>query len=339
MISNSSVKNNRLFCLLILIFIHLSVLVSHASEGVTTVATVMGQIDASFPDQIYIIPLVFYENGQYKSIYQEDSPAARKNKNNIRGFFKNYRTFWVYSKGELIGTFEVKGDKDGKTWTSFYLTGDFKWQSASAGDRDKILQRAVALSRPIPQPFWPKGLKLSPAQTTELKSLMDETLKRAPSVIALEQQNATKAKTATPHVVIGMRSGGKAPKSALQKPIGNKPQHSEIQVFDFNHYGQPEVFFNEDWKGKPCERMVGTIFACWKGKWEILKRATYMQYCPWDLTAGERDFHIDAVVDIDGDGIAEVVITEVAWELYKVALYKLKNGKLVKVMDIGEWGF
>jgi PHD/YefM family antitoxin component YafN of YafNO toxin-antitoxin module len=62
-----------------------------------------------------------------------------------------------------------------------------------------------------------------------------------------------------------------------------------------------------------------------------------MAECPWFETAGDDNFRL-APVDIDGDGTAEVIISEGRWESWTRTLHQIRDGQLMKTLKIAGYG-
>jgi hypothetical protein len=62
-----------------------------------------------------------------------------------------------------------------------------------------------------------------------------------------------------------------------------------------------------------------------------------MSECPWFLVGGDDHFSVSAI-DIDGDGVAELIVSEGRWESWKRVLYQARDGKLLKRLDLGSYG-
>jgi len=289
--------------------------------------TVMGMFFRGESDKAYIVPLVMHEDGKYKSVFV--GSWNDREANSVKQSLKGVNRFSLYFHGNLIGTFDVSGFENlGNNQGA--LTGKFHWQTKPP--EGTSVDRIIALNRPIPQPFWLKGL--GPEQTSSLDQILNETLMRAPGILAEKLRQS------------GIRYKG------TQRFTGTTPKERIIDVMDINLDSQPEVYATVTWDGEPCSYTKTSILATWKkNNWTVLRRSTYMAECGptdgsywsptsgnvWFETAGDNDFKVSAI-DIDGDGIAELIVNEGRWENWRHILYQIRDDRLIKILDIGGYG-
>lgn len=275
--------------------------------------------------ELYVVPLVGYEGQTYWSAYVEGYNEDRAKADIARQRLAGVQDFWLYVKGSLVGNFRATGLKDfseeGGPQNAF--AGNVHWHSKPHTDADRyhIIINAVALSRPIPQPFWPTGLHLSAQQVSSLEDILHETLLRAPSLLAKEAKQKLNYKS-------------------FKHSIATAPKTSSVEVMDLDQDGQPEVYATVSivatLEGKGCA-VQATLLATWVGNWRVLKRSTYMSECPGFLTAGDDHFTV-SVVDLEGTRVAQLILSEGRWESWSRTLYQMRNGQLIKKLDIGDYG-
>lgn len=123
-----------------------------------------------------------------------------------------------------------------------------------------------------------------------------------------------------------------------QQIEGKAPKSSDINTFILKPGGSSVVYRSVHWGGTPCSEMCASILASWNGRWTVLRRSTYLAECPGRESIGDDNFYVNLVGDIDGDSVAELIINEGHWESWQKGLYKILNGKLTKVLDIGNYG-
>jgi hypothetical protein len=123
-----------------------------------------------------------------------------------------------------------------------------------------------------------------------------------------------------------------------QQLDGKAPKSSSTHTFLLRPGSSPIAYANVRWAGKPCAEVYASVLAIWNGKWEVLKRSTNLSECPVGESIGDDAFSVSLFGDMDGDGIAELVINEGRWESWNKGLYKVINMKLTKILDIGGYG-
>lgn len=100
-----------------------------------------------------LIPLVVFSGGKYYSAWE-----LLKSNNPLRQKILNAKRYWLYYKGNLIGSFNISGSL-GKLENGMpSFTGNVNWKSKPPGDLASIAENTIALSEQILQPFYPKNL-------------------------------------------------------------------------------------------------------------------------------------------------------------------------------------
>ncbi len=264
-----------------------------------------------------LIPVVVFYSGKYTSAWE-----VVETTNPLKQKILNIDKFWLYYKGNLIGNFVVRGFKSASEETEFQpsLIGRISWESKSSVDLLTIAENTIALSHPIPQPFYPKDLKLNSKQVSELNRLIRETLIRPQAWF----EQVTKKE--------GIEYKG------TQMVIGKAPKEKAVNIFLLEPGGPYAVYANEHWEGEPCYEMYASVLAIWDSRWVILKRSTHLSEGLCGTGVGDAKFFVGMVGDIDGDGVAELIVNEGIWANWNKALYRISNGKLIKLVDIGTYG-
>lgn len=316
--------------------------------------TIMGQLTSAENGKLYVAPLVIYKDGVYRSLSLEACQSVDKAEWASKTL-GGVRKFWIYIRGDLVGTFEVSGFEDHTSpdnadpvlYTNYHqcvLSGEVLWKSSprvllqthgkevgissteahNMKERDTIAvllgTKPVAFSRPLTQPFWPKGLRLDSQQTRSLDQIIEETLKQAPTV--LRRQLGER----------GINYQGS------QRVVGVSPSYRYTGVMDLNQDGKPEVYATVRWESAPCRGTSAHVLASWSGnRWTVLRRSIELLECPWANVHGDPGFEVSPV-DIDGDGAPELVVDEWVYEAGKRMLFQIRSGQLVKILDIGGHG-
>ncbi len=288
-------------------------------EIVSPKLTVAGVFSISQSGESYekscIQPLVIYRNGKFYSLFSSFGETGISEKEiekvkEVKQLLKSIKTFWLYDKGNLFGHFTVTGVTSGMIYPicsgdNIVLKGNVKWEKVYTQERFKQL---VALSQPLNQKsFFLSEEILSREQIASLDRLLSSIIK-----------NAT----------------GNCPKTILQKFIGKSPNKRLIEVLDIDNDGQPEFYMNADWENG--YYMWISILASWKGNnWEVIKQTAS---CSGSEVEGASGFYIEVVADLDGDGVAELILDERYGETGNLVLYRLVGKQLKKVLEIGDYG-
>jgi len=253
-------------------------------------------------EYVWLLPLVAYKNGEYCSL-----PLEKEEGKISERLFRN-RTFWLYQKGTLIGHFEATGDFVwGVDVETGHVPGRIFWKVSEEEIMEIIedIFSITALSYPIPQPFWPPGLILTSKQYSDLERVIQEALLRA------------------------FQKFRKDPKDYLyQRP-------DCIEVIDLDQDDQPEIYASRALRRQEIEGAVVTsLLATWKNGWIILlEEGGNFDVDPvWQVEG--NDFTLNPV-DINGDGIAELLLTREYYEAWEYFLYRLENGQPVEVLYLG----
>lgn len=284
-------------------------------------SSLMGELSVDSDGKIYLLPLAAYGNGKYRSAFGAFGEEEIKSKR-----------FWLYEKGILVGQFEATGIARKMVFSGEeepVVAGRAFWEQGRQPKIPRVrtsnlrlLEDIVALSHPIPQPFWQDKSQLNQRQISGLLFLLHDTIGK-PSASLSEK----------------LKKEGRYCKGLDQKDFGN-PQY-RIIIMDLDQDGKFEVYATAKWPVECGGKYpITNIFATWMGdNWLTLRHSTYFD---WESlpAVGESPFSIAAVADMDGDGLAELVVSErKEYERSELALYQLRRGRLVKVLDIGSYGF
>lgn len=278
----------------------------------TVQPTVLGEVWISPSKDLFVVPFVVYDGSKFTSAYVGWRTDEASSRQLVRSVLGDRQSFFLYQQGNLVGRFEGSrfvnlNDHGGP---SLALTGKFTWLSGAAPDVDYRPENdIVALSRAIPQPFWFCSMKPSAEKVSALDRAVDEAL------------------------TVGARN-----RRASQKKVGDAPKYVTRLYLDIDRDGQPEAYESAHWAGQPCAEMGAVTLATWVGSsWVAVRSAVSLAECPDVEWAGDARFYV-LPVDIDGDGIAELLVREGAWESWHINLYRLEGGRLRKILKIGDYG-
>lgn len=288
----------------------------------------------------FIQPLVEYKDGMFNSLlwYFNETGSDSKEKakaRKIKHLLLNIPTYWLYDydKGSVVGRFEVNNilpselypdcggphiGVGGKvSWEKGYILQSEREIEIGGIEEKKIekIKNVIVLSRLVTQPsFLLRKKDLSREQISSVDNVLHTLIKRAPLLL-----------------------------KDTQWPLDTTLIRREIKVMDINKDGKPEVYATGYskmvTKGEVVyPEVIACVFLTWKdNKWIVLKRTTALSE---GETILEGEFSVEAVADIEGDGIAELILEERSgYEVSHLRLYRLQNEKLVNVLDIGTYGF
>lgn len=294
---------------------------THPTPRPVITASLVGVLSTARDGKLYLVPLVEYEAGEYRSVYVESWNEDRERLRRTREMVEGVKRWQLYLKGTLVGVFEVAGIADLREdgGAQVTLAGAVRWGAGRAIDIGKSGDYVIALSWPVPQAFWPRGLQLTLDQAVGVDRILDEALGNAGALLTKEIQ------------LRGVDYRG------VQRRIGAAPKTRVVEVMDLDRDGRPEIYASVRWAGEPCAEMRASILATWRGAWKVLRRSIYMSECPWFEHVGDDDFGVIAV-DIDGDSVAELIIHEGRGEAWTRALYEWRDSSLRKKLDIGRYG-
>jgi len=261
-------------------------------------------------NQQYLFPMVVYENEKFYSAYSngvefaEDS-EREKEMNKMQQFLKNTPTFYLYSNGNLIGYFNVNGINLASVYTGtngsqFVATGRVLWKNKKPKGE---INTMVALSSPVPQPkLTLKEKQLEKAMECQKNlSCLINSFEQWATDNNKKEGDVCKMKNLIPNYI---REIPKCPSGGTYQSKGCPPG-----VFK-----------------------VGKIPTCSVSP-HVIEIGRY---------GGEtfvKDSRIKAIVDINGDGINELIIHKrEEWEAWSLNLYQIREGHLVKILDIGGYG-
>lgn len=273
----------------------------------------------------WLVPLLAYENGKYRSfkrelewVYDEkiqDYKFVRPQEaNKLQELLKKYK-FSLYRKGALIGEFQVTGRLE-LGGPEIALRGRISWKvpKPKIGKKDAF-SSVIGLSRPIAQPLWPKQLSLTAEQSQSLQKVINSAFSTAFQRFKVDS-----------------------------KRFAKPPEHPDIiEVMDLEKDGLPEVYVGavrEDTKEKDIEVCVGTdLLLAWRNnQWVGLLKGYNYAYGDDIRTEGEGSFTLWPI-DIDGDGTAELIMNKgVGYEGWEYYLYRMEQGRFVKVLSLGGGG-
>ena len=311
-------------CLLLVVVILGLILGTEAGgEAAAARPTLMATLQkSSQPQGWHLVPLVLSQGGEHRSVFPGPPGPSRAEADRLKAGLQDFRAFWLYHQGRLVGTFKVKGWVDLSPGPFLAWEGEVDWRINLA---EEDLPQVVALSRPIPQPFWLADYRLTQVQTSGLNRLLEETLRRAPQVIEAHWKAGPEGPQVRPEVYAG------------QQTVGPRPGKTTLVALEPELDGAVMVYARVDWKGKPCKGMTANVLAVWRNKWVVLRVATQMSECPHAPALGERVFEV-LPVDLDGDGVAELIITERFLDAWTKVLYQYREGQLHRLLTLARGG-
>lgn len=257
-----------------------------------------------------LIPLLAYENGKFRSFVWElegvENFIRPAEAQKVLQLFQT-RKFWLYSKGKEVGKFQVIGSWNFTIANETCLFGKIFWKEQKP--KKEQFGEIIALSQPINQPFWPKK-DLTEYQRKELKRVINAAFSTAFQKFKLNPQWF----------------------------VSSQP-HTEVEVMDFEQDGQIEVYISDYRERKTFDIIAIHLLLRFKdNQWVGLRKGYCYGISPEFQYEGDGCFDLQPV-DVDGNGVAEIILTEYAGESWSYSLYLLKEGKLVKaIADLGGGG-
>jgi predicted nucleic acid-binding protein len=303
--------------------------INNATKPLTsTEFTVLGTLHRHSFQEAEIAPVVLYEKGKYTSLYfvfREEELESQTAKQ-IRQILQDIETFWFYRKHSLVGRLGVTAIIPKKDLTSvmtkdrgviylpsYRIVASGRWLESTT-EKGGI---RWALSRPIPQPFWPQK-RLTDDQVVSLDKLSISIME------SLAIQIAGKTKKGISHI-------------KLQNAFANRWNRDTL-IMDLDRDGLFEVYVkfacDIGW-GEPSLKLplVVGFLATWENGWKTNYRFGYIgSHYQKRIAEGDDPFffHPYGVGDVNGDGIAEVISPAEKG----TALYEVQKRNLIKILDI-----
>lgn len=278
------------------------------------------------PSLIRLWPLLITSGDRFESLmvnssvlpgpkpYQERlldaQNQARSRLSALRPRLESHREFTLSVEGAERATFQLTRcalDDQSAGDLGFRCEGTIRVKGTPQQSLDQWLAGAVAVSPAIPQSeFW----------TVEPRLL-----------------NSHKAQLAT---ALGPVYSGAKQFVPAQRRLGEKS--ARTVVVDVDRDGIAEIFHSSRSEGQPCGEMYASLFVSWNGTTlRTIRSSASLAECPGAESAGEDTFS-PSFVDVDGDGVAEVLMNEGSHEARGWVLYRLEAGVLRKLLTIGAFG-
>lgn len=257
----------------------------------------------------FIVPKAFaLSNGGFAtadpSIWAHDPSAQHREtrRRELQAQLGAFKRLWLYHDGELVGTFEP-GRLVPMDYEPWGLDGRVQWRR-----RPEDHLSVLAVSHQGPQSFLLPPDRLSPQQRREFDAALQSAVADARRLV----------------------SG--------QRPTGSAPEESDIKLMDLDGDRAPEAYARQMWAGSPCGYTVASVLLAWtQNRPRPLRSATNLLYCPDAESVGAPWFEL-VPIDVDADGLPELLLTEHFYESWSQFLYRYRNGRLEKLVDIGDGG-
>lgn len=296
-----------------------------------------------------IYPIALYINDSYVDVSRDVTPQIRDDfqedilvrNTQPQSLLSAIKTFTVLNQTDKLGEFKVNKLRVSQFACSAFLTGQGKFvgdkslqtvfdsipshhaggfKGSMAGKEfDETWRWTIATSQFNPPPAE------KPPLPTEIAPYKADLLKLAKSVMATD-------------------------------PLVKKVPSSEaivvekIQVFDLNHDGQPE-FFGQVRQGRDpksittdasrhLDRGHSTIFYAniWFTYTDRQAQVISSQVLPYDFPVTRTPYDVVGTLDVNGDGIDEVMVRNNGYESTSFGIYQYQNQQLKAVFNGAGYG-
>ncbi|MBL1175529.1 hypothetical protein [Pantanalinema sp. GBBB05] len=295
-----------------------------------------------------VYPIALYINNSYVDVSRDVTPQIRDDfqedilvrNTQPQSLLSAIKTFTVLNQTDKVGEFKVNKLRVSQFACSAFLTGQGKFvgdkslqsvfdsipsdhaggfKGSMAGKEfDETWRWTIATSQFNPPPAEKPPL---PAEVDKYKP---DVLKLAKTVIALEPS---------------------------QKLPVNQPIVIEaIKIFDLNHDGQPEVFGQvrqgRDPKSLTTEAarrvdrsQVSTFYAnIWLTYKDGRPQVIASQVLPYEFPVTRTPYNVVGTLDVNGDGIEEVMVRNNGYESTSFGIYQYQNQQLKAVFNGAGYG-
>ncbi|MBF2029860.1 MAG: hypothetical protein IGS48_24420 [Oscillatoriales cyanobacterium C42_A2020_001] len=132
--------------------------------------------------------------------------------------------------------------------------------------------------------------------------------------------------------------------SEKSKAIAGEMVVERSAIYDLNHDGQPEVFGTirkgKDPKTTPPERMQKSTayINVWLSYANNKPTVIANQVEAYEIPVSRQPYEVLAVMDMNRDGIDEVIVRNVGYESFSFGIHELRNNQLVPVFNGAGYG-
>ena len=269
----------------------------------------------------WLTPLACYQNGKYQNFEKEfeiDScgkalevrfshpEQAFTHPEQAKEILEKFQKskFWLYKDGEIVGEFVPRSP------LKFECIGEVIEAPRIVGSVSTKLKMEeggpiFALNQQIPQPYRLRASVLTKSQSQALKKVIESAFSDA------------------------FKKFKKNPK----RFSGNG--YPVIKVMDLERDGRPEVYVYDskfDAHTTPSISIEVSLLLTWRNnQWVALLRGYSQRQGDNVISVGEGSFYVEPL-DINGDGIAELIVSKWGYETFADYLYQLQKGKLQEVL-------
>lgn len=294
-----------------------------------------------------VYPIALYINNSYVDVSRDVTPQIRDDfqedilvrNTQPQSLLSAIKTFTVLNQTDKIGEFKVNKLRVSQFACSAFLTGQGKFvgdqslqavfdsipsdhvggfKGSMAGKEfDETWRWTIATSQFNPPPAG------KPPLPTEIDKYKPDLLKMAKAVIALDP----------------------SPKASVQ-PIAIE----EITLFDLNHDGQPEIF-GQVRQGRDPKSITpesarrndrsqsSTIYAnVWFTYKDGRPQVISSQVLPYEYPVTRTPYNVVGTLDVNGDGIEEVMVRNNGYESTSFGIYQYQNQQLKAVFNGAGYG-
>lgn len=280
-----------------------------------------------------IYPIAFYSKGKYTdaSVGGEDAVPEKKARESV---LNTMRTFNIISKGKTAGRFQVDSAAPGEFMCLKILTG--RGKTTNAGQLNTIFN---AIEHP----------DVSHSKSFENKKNIDYTLKWTLAATRISKKPAATVNLPEGDIKRNQADTLRIGKSLLEQyrsvVAGNEDKVvlDRFSSFDLDHDGKPEVSakFKKQIKAKAKVSMgekgweEDSNDTVYLNLWLTYKTGTPETIL--SLISHEREgswgkgHDLIGTLDVNGDGVEEVVMRSSSWEVVDFEIYEYRKGRLERV--------
>ncbi|MGI0488989.1 hypothetical protein ACN4EK_26570 [Pantanalinema rosaneae CENA516] len=296
-----------------------------------------------------VYPIALYINDSYVDVSRDVTPQIRDDfqedilvqNTQPQSLLSAIKTFTVLNQDHTLGEFKVNKLRVSQFACSAFLTGQGKFvdekslqavfdrlppdhagafKGSMAGKEfDETWRWTIATSQFNPPPAD------KPALPTETAPYKPDVLKLAESVLAAD-------------------------------PVGKKVPASEaivienIQVFDLDHDGQPEIFgqvrqgrdpklMTTDSSRRSDRGQRSTFYAnIWLTYKDGQPQVISSQVLPYEFPVTRTPYDVVGTLDVNGDGVEEVMVRNNGYESTSFGIYQYQNQQLKPVFNGAGYG-